>query len=87
MFNTTFEKYFIFITWRNIHYISSSHPQLGRFGGRAGKKLNRVPVAQDHNNLALASEKFQTVAQLSIEILNISCITLIAGPQEILLGY
>ena len=46
----------------------------------SGIKLNRGPwpVAQDHTNLDCNPEHFQTVAQVAIEILNISCAELVA---------
>jgi hypothetical protein len=51
-------------------------------------KCNRGPVVQDHYNLALGlPDRFQTIAQMAIEILNILCVKSMAGPKDFLLGY
>jgi len=55
--------------------------------GSAGIKPNKGPVAQDHYKSAWAPENFWTVAQMTTDILIISCAKSVARPQEFLLGY
>jgi len=44
-------------------------------------------VAKDTNILSLAPENYQTVAQLTTEIMNISCVKSVGGQPKFLLGY
>jgi hypothetical protein len=44
-------------------------------------------AAQHDTNLVWALENYQTVVQLVTEILNISYVKSVTGPQEFMLGY
>ena len=73
----------VFCFWSKLSFNSTCYDD-----GPAGIKLNRGPVAQDQYKSAWAPENCRTVAQMTTDILIISCAKSVsAGPQEFLLGY